>query len=314
MICFSVIDAVGDDDDGVSDGVVLRSGAGCCGSEDKLLEELEGLAPTPKRRKMAREDGLKKALESGVYPSFDGVSRGVTKDYELASDRPCVKYFKLLWPEELCLDIAVETNKYARSEGAKEWVETSKDEIWVFLGIVVLMGLTCIEDYWSKNPLLGVGPVKESMTLNRFRAIWRYLHCEDNSTISDPEDVLCKIRRVISTLSTKFLEAYNPSQELSIDEMMVKYKDRKGGKIRMPNKPIKLGFKIWSCSCSCCGYLCTFQVYSGRRTDPSTGSKVSERGLIQSVVTDLVEPFYGVNHVVYMDNYYTSWAFDRVLG
>ena len=36
----------------------------------------------------------------------------------------------------------------------------------------------------------------------------------------------------------------------------------------MPNKPIKAGFKVWSCCCSCCGYLCTFQVYEGKPIDP----------------------------------------------
>ena len=73
----------------------------------------------------------------------------------------------------------------------------------------------------------------------------------------------------------------------------------------MPKKPIRVGFKVWSLSCSCCGYLCSFQVYSGKPTD-SSGMKVTEKGLKKRVVTDLVEPFKGANHVVYMDNYYTS--------
>ena len=87
--------------------------------------------------------------------------------------------------------------------------------------------------------------------------------------------------------------------------MMVKYKGRKGGKIEMPRKPVKVGFKVWSCSCSCCSYLCSFHVYNGRLTD-SSGNKVSEKGLVSRVVNDLVEPFHGDCHVVYMDNFYTS--------
>ena len=75
--------------------------------------------------------------------------------------------------------------------------------------------------------------------------------------------------------------------------------------IKMPRKPVKVGFKVWSCSCSCCGYLCSFQVHNGRLTD-SSGNKVSEKGLVSRVVNDLVEPFYGESHVVYMDNFYTS--------
>ena len=270
---------------------------------------LEGQPPDTKRRKLAKGDGLKKSLQSGDYPEFTGPSCGVTKDYELDPSDSCLEFTKLLWPDVLCEHIAVETNRYARTLGTKRWVDTDKDEIWVFLGIVVLMGihrLPCIDDYWSKDPLLGVQPVQAAMSLARFRALWANLHCEDNSLIVDRDDVSCKIQTVVRTLSSKFREAYNPSQNLSVDEMMVKYKGRKGGKIHMKNKPIKLGFKVWSCSCSCCGYLCSFQLYSGRRKDPLTGKKVSEPGLINRVVTDLLEGFSGNNHVVYMDNYFTS--------
>ena len=112
--------------------------------------------------------------------------------------------------------------------------------------------------------------------MNRFKALWRYLHCDDNKGITDSRDIASKVKTVVEVLGRTILANYRPSQELSVDEMMVKYKGRKGGKIRMPNEPVKLGFKVWSCSYSCCGYLCTFQLYSGRRID-SSGRKVTER-------------------------------------
>ena len=76
----------------------------------------------------------------------------------------------------------------------------------------------------------------------------------------------------------------------------------------MPRKPIKLGFKIWY-SCSCCGYLCTFQVYHGASRDLVTGhcgQKVPERGLTERVVCNLVAPYVGVNHVLNCDNFHSS--------
>ena len=87
---------------------------------------------------------------------------------------------------------------------------------------------------------------------------------------------------------------------------MVKYKDRCNGKVRMPKKLVKLGYKIWCSSCSCCGYLCTFLVYHGTPTYPETGVRVPEKGLTKKVVTGLVEPFKGINHVAYFDNFFTS--------
>jgi hypothetical protein len=74
----------------------------------------------------------------------------------------------------------------------------------------------------------------------------------------------------------------------------------------MPKKPIKCGFKIWCCSCSCCGYLCAFQVYNGKPTDPQTGKGIVEKGLVKRVVSDLIDPFSDMNHVLYCDNYFTS--------
>ena len=289
-----------DSDDEDEDAEVDVAGGG---DSEELLD---GMAPTSKRKEIARRDALNKCLGTGEYPEFTGLT-GVVDELDPLSTE-CLDFVKLLWPDSLCEHIAVQTNLYARQSNASGWVDTCRDEIWTFIGIVLEMGihrLPSIEDYWSRNLLLGVQPVQRVMSKNRFLSLWHYLHCDDNTEITDFSDVTCKIRTVLSTLSSNFLARYNPSQELSVDEMMVKYKGRKGGKIKMPRKPVKVGFKVWSCSCSCCSYLCSFQVYNGRLTD-SSGNKVSEKGLVSRVVNDLVEPFHGECHVVYMDNFYTS--------
>ena len=87
-----------------------------------------------------------------------------------------------------------------------------------------------------------------------------------------------------------FFLNYCPGQELSIDEAMIKYKGHARGKVRMPNKLVKIGFKVWCCCCSCCGYLCTFQVYEGRPVDPASGKSIAEKGMVSRVVNDLTRP------------------------
>ena len=163
-----------------------------------------------------------------------------------------------------------------------------------------------IENYWSTDSLLGLEPIRQAMSLKRFWAIWTNLHVVDNSTVAANRGPSCKIKPVVDVLSQTFLKHYSPGQELSVDEAMVKYKGHCKGKVHMPKKPIKLGYKIWCCSCSCCGYLCTFQFYDGRPVDVVTEEKVPEKGLVKRVVPDLVAPFVGTNHVVYCDNYFTS--------
>ena len=269
-------------------------------------EMVDGMAPTPKRRKLARDNGLQKAKSTGRYPVFGGVVGPV--DQLDPSVTPCLDFVKLLWPDSLCEYIAKQTNLYARQCGAKGWSATNSAELWVFLGIVLEMGihrLPEITDYWSKDPLLGVQSVSNVMSLKRFQSLWRYLHCEDNTSITDARKVTSKLKTVLETLKANYFMRYNPSQELSVDEMMIQYKGRKSGKIHMPKKPVKLAFKVWCCSCSCCGYLCVFDVYSGKLTD-SSGKKIAVKGLVKNVVHRLLTPFYGHQHVVYMDNFYTS--------
>ena len=63
-----------------------------------------------------------------------------------------------------------------------------------------------------------------------------------------PVNALCKL--------LKMEIPFSEDQELSLDESMIK--GRAKGKVYMPKKPIKLGFKMYSLSCACCGYLCDF--------------------------------------------------------
>ena len=92
------------------------------------------------------------------------------------------------------------------------------------------------------------------MTFGRFCGLWGNLHIVDNET-DNSSDKFFKVRPVISHLSCSFSQAYDPGQCLSIDETMIKSKRRAKGKVCMPKKPVKHGFKMYCLSCSCCGYL-----------------------------------------------------------
>ena len=154
------------------------------------------------------------------------------------------------------------------------------------------------------------------MPVKRFWNLWANFHLVDNQTAPARGGPSRKIKPLLDILSDRFLKCYSPGQELSVDEGMVKYKGRAKGKVHMPKKPMKVGYnyKIWCCSCSCCGYLCTFQVYHGCPIDPSTEKKIREKGLTTRVVQDLVSSFEGLNHVVYCDNFYSNGLLVEMLA
>ena len=145
----------------------------------------------------------------------------------------------------------------------------------------------------------------KKMSINTFQEILRYLHVNNNENMPAKGDAnydkLYKIRPIIDSLKVNFQLQYNPNCEQSIDEAMVKYKGRTTLKQYMSLKPIKRGIKLWCRADSCFGYLCDFEVYSGKN------SFGIENGLGYNVVTNLCNALYGKWHKIYFDNFCTSY-------
>lgn len=266
----------------------------------------DNVVPTRKHRRVFNEEALQLSLHSGRYPEFLGVEG--PRDRNDPQETSPLEYLFLLWPETLCEVIAVETNRYGRR--LSDWVDVDKDEILTFLGLVTSMGLQKrprIKGYWSSslNFCCHHPPFSKFMSSRRFWRIWSNFHVVDNAKMSDA-GLARKFQPILDTLRQTFLSNYSPAQELAIDEAMIKYKGHIRGKVRMARKPVREGFKVWCLCCSCCGYLCTFQVYEGKPLDSVTGKPVAEKGMVRRVVRDLIGPFAGSNHVVYADNFFTS--------
>jgi hypothetical protein len=112
--------------------------------------------------------------------------------------------------------------------------------------------LPYLSDYWSQHPLLGAPGLTKYMPRDRFKAILRYLHLNDNTQAlprDDPNyDKLHKVRPLLDAVRVNTQAAYYPHRELAVDEAMVLFKGRSSIKQYMPLKPIKRGYKVW-CSC-----------------------------------------------------------------
>ena len=84
-----------------------------------------------------------------------------------------------------------ETNRYAAqrlehtftSPSSKDrWEPVTVVELKAFLGCLIFMGLCSLgelKDYWSEE--LGQERIKTVFSYHRFRDIFRFLHCNDNS-------------------------------------------------------------------------------------------------------------------------------------
>ena len=152
--------------------------------EEEEEEDLDGLPCMSKRKKKASNYALSLSLQSGRYPEFKGIE-GPSPIVD-PSMSP-LELVKLLWPNTLCELIAQETNRYAIVDRKfKNWSDVTAEELWAFLGIIVIMGihrLPEIDNYWSSDRFLGVEPVQKCMSRNRFWSIWSNIHLVDNSSV-----------------------------------------------------------------------------------------------------------------------------------
>ena len=131
--------------------------------------------------------------------------------------------------------IAEQTNVYARevlsTYAYERFDQVTPLEIQAYFGFMILMGinqLPCLYDYWKLDPTYYYSPVADRISLRRFLEISRFLHFTQNESYSvqrtDPScDRLWKIRPVITSISERFLEIYNPHSASSIDEAMIPF-------------------------------------------------------------------------------------------
>ncbi|CAF0957692.1 unnamed protein product [Brachionus calyciflorus] len=163
------------------------------------------------------------------------------------------------------------------------------------IGLVVLPR---IRDYWSRNSYLKNEKLSSVFTRNRFQFILSALRI--NNDPARRKDKLKKIRPIIDFLKRKFREKCTVSNNLSIDESMIKFKGRSSMKQYLPNKPIKRGFKVWVMADSNFGYVFDFNIYTGKSKDKK------ETCLDEQVVLNFAQTLEHSFHKLFFDNYFMS--------
>ena len=93
-----------------------------------------------------------------------------------------------------------------------------------------------------------------------------------------------------------------PYQKLVIDESLVLWRGRLSFKQYIPSKRHRFGLKLFVlCDCKS-GYVQDIILYTGSETHLDH----EEEGLPSNVVKTLMSPYLDKNHILYVDNWYTS--------
>jgi Transposase IS4 len=161
--------------------------------------------------------------------------------------------FFTLFFDNVVMEILVkETNNYAECHKLhpplpfleiRHWVPTTVKEIRVFIGIHLHFGLYPLAvrtDYWKLHKL------GQFMGLTRFEQIHRFFSM--NATNAErPANTpwFYKIQPIADRIRAACRDSYYPSSHITIDEAMVPFKGRSPDTVKLKNKPIDVGYKLW---------------------------------------------------------------------
>ncbi|XP_033971608.1 piggyBac transposable element-derived protein 3-like [Trematomus bernacchii] len=201
-----------------------------------------------------------------------------------------------------CMSIENDTESVNEEEDEDE--DVAEVELEQFLGTVVYMslfGLPRTRMFWNKA--CRVSQVADTMTLNRWEAIKKYLHFSNNEDRQEEDnDPLHKIRPLVTHLISK-LKSIPMREKLAVDEQMVPFKGRSRLKQYLPSKPKKWGYKILVLAGSD-GVPHNFEIYTGRAVHPPELADVGASG---NVVLRLAQPIpKQENYKLFFDNWFTS--------
>jgi DNA excision repair protein ERCC-6 len=141
----------------------------------------------------------------------------------------------------------------------------SCEEIMCYLGCLLLLSINSVRNYsyaWKETSSQYLINLHRLLSKDRFEQISSFLHIvttAEESNLSPHK--LKKILPLHETIKKRCLSLYQPLQQLSIDERMVKSKARTHFRQYIRNKPTKWGYKYWVLA-DPTGFTIDFDVYT----------------------------------------------------
>lgn len=286
-------------------------------SDDDEQNGVEAPASVP-----AASVGGKSSRELPSVPNFETVFKHLKTTHSAQSNIPMalrlncelspLTLFSLFFSDTVLADLAKNTNAYAMSNGAgatenaRQWTKTTEDELRIFLGIIVYMGVfkqSSITDYWTTNPEYPQHNIVDFMSLKRFQQLKRFLHVSHPDT--PVQHFFSKVEPLSTKLAADFAKYYIPASDVSVDEMIVRFSGRSAHTVRIKDKPTPEGYKILAL-CQA-GYTYSF-LYTSRINSIIGVQKLDQLTPTASAVVQLAKtlPYQTRSFNLYMDNYFSN--------
>jgi hypothetical protein len=240
--------------------------------------------------------------------NFTGVS-GPHHTLPVATALP-FEYFCLLIPMFFWERWAQYTNTKAEMEikpdTKSKWRKTNAAEMRAWVGSVIwwTLGATqSVHCFWKDD--------YDRNLIKKWFSAFRWLQLKRFFKVSNPDedeqkkgDKLQKIREIWDAFICRSKMYFWPSQQVGVDEAIKRFKGRCSFKQYIKSKPVRWGLKVFCLCCSITGYLWNATVYVGKYQEEE--DKKKERSATHQTVRNLLQPLASKNHIVHMDNWFTS--------
>ncbi len=223
---------------------------------------------------------------------------------------------------EMITDIVIHTNEkaaenragYRRVQEQREdatYGDVDATELLAVFGLLYLAGIhksshANVDELWATNGT-GIEIFHLIMSRERFRFILRSLRFDDERTRNDRKvlDKLAAVRTVFDMFKTNCVNNFEPSDFMTVDEMLEAFRGQCHFRQYLPRKPARYGIKIHTCCDVKNSYIYNLEVYVGQQ--PPGIFRQSNRP--EDIILRLVEPIAnqtGRARVITTDNWYTS--------
>lgn len=248
---------------------------------------------------------------------FDNTNSGFhSVDVGIDNESSIVDYFEVFFSNNLAGKIAAETNRYydfvTKNCNKKvfsrlnKWKGTDLKEVYLFIAVTLLISRNKklkLNDCWSKDPLLNTPIFQKTMSRDRYLLLLRLLHFCNNDN-PEPRNRLYKLDMVLEEFKRSFRGSFSPFENLCIDESLILYKGRLSFKQFIRTKRHRFGIKIFVLTDVETNYVLDFIIYTGSSTRIQEAD--ADLGISGNIVATLMEPYLGLGHNLYTDNWYTS--------
>ncbi|XP_046389357.1 piggyBac transposable element-derived protein 3-like [Ischnura elegans] len=263
--------------------------------------------PPKKKIKGARVQRNWTSVEKNFVPNGRGDSEQQVNEVHKFDMSP-VQCFESMYGDEIISYIVKMSNLYALHRN--HTLNLTSEELKVYIAVLLLTGYLTpkyIRMFWETKSDTHNNLIANCIRRNRFFEIQKYLHLCDNMNLPSG-DKFGKVREYFRFLNKNVIEnfKYVASSHISIDETMVPYYGRHSTKQHMHGKPLRFGYKLWSCATRL-GYLVSFEPYQGAKA--AQHPLQPKFGLSGAVVLEMQSrlPSDFGPYNLYFDNFFSSF-------